>query len=125
MNEFVKVLIEAVVIVLAVSFISLGLHKRSGEQRWWRRWYVDPVDGSRSSGQGIRILLEDDARIIYRLSGTGTAGAMLRVYIEALEDDPARQGMPAQQLLEPLIAQAGRLAGIRERLGVDRPTVIT
>ncbi len=44
-NEFVKVLIEAVVIVLAVSFISLGLHKRSGEQRWWRRWYVDPRPG--------------------------------------------------------------------------------
>ncbi len=44
-NEFVKVLIEAVVIVLAVSFISLGLHKRQGEQRWWRRWYVDPRPG--------------------------------------------------------------------------------
>ncbi|MDY0106734.1 MAG: efflux RND transporter permease subunit [Giesbergeria sp.] len=44
-NEFVKVLIEAVVIVLAVSFISLGMHKRAGEQRWWRRWYIDPRPG--------------------------------------------------------------------------------
>ena len=44
-NEFVKVLIEAVAIVLAVSFISLGLHKRAGEQRWWRRWYIDPRPG--------------------------------------------------------------------------------
>src|SRR5690606_37705376 len=41
-NEFIKVLIEAVAVVLAVSFISLGLHKRGGEQRWWRRWYIDP-----------------------------------------------------------------------------------
>ncbi|MET1115497.1 MAG: efflux RND transporter permease subunit [Comamonas sp.] len=44
-NEFIKVLIEAVAVVLAVSFISLGLHKRPGEQRWWRRWYIDPRPG--------------------------------------------------------------------------------
>ncbi len=44
-NEFVKVLIEAVAIVLAVSFVSLGMHKRTGEQRWWRRWYIDPRPG--------------------------------------------------------------------------------
>ena len=44
-NEFIKVLIEAVAVVLAVSFISLGLHKRQGEQRWWRRWYIDPRPG--------------------------------------------------------------------------------
>jgi len=44
-NEFVKVLIEAVAIVLAVSFVSLGMHKRPGEQRWWRRWYIDPRPG--------------------------------------------------------------------------------
>ncbi len=87
--------------------------------------YVDPVDGSRSSGQGIRILLAGGARIVYRLSGTGTAGATLRVYVEALEPEPARQGLPAQELLGPLIAEADRLAGIRERLGVERPTVIT
>ena len=87
--------------------------------------YVDPVDGSRSAGQGLRIMLDGDARLVFRLSGTGTSGATLRVYIEALELDPARQRLPAQQLLEPLIATADSLAGIRDRLRVSRPTVIT
>jgi len=87
--------------------------------------YVDPVDGSRSAGQGLRILLDQDARIVFRLSGTGTAGATLRVYIESLELDPSRQVLPAQQRLEPLITAADALAGIRERLAVTHPTVIT
>ncbi|HUF34503.1 MAG TPA: alpha-D-glucose phosphate-specific phosphoglucomutase [Gemmatimonadales bacterium] len=87
--------------------------------------YVDPVDGTRTAGQGLRILLERDARIVFRLSGTGTAGATLRVYIEALELDPARQLLPAQQLLVSLIAAADALAGIRDRLAVTHPTVIT
>ena len=87
--------------------------------------YVDPIDGSRSAGQGIRILLDGEARIVFRLSGTGTSGATLRVYIEALELDPERQHLPAQQLLGPLIAAADGLAEIRRRLGVTHPTVIT
>jgi phosphoglucomutase len=87
--------------------------------------YVDPVDGSRSAGQGTRILLDREARIVFRLSGTGTSGATLRVYIEALELDPERQRLPAQQLLAPLIAAADGLAEIRRRLDVTHPTVIT
>jgi phosphoglucomutase len=87
--------------------------------------YVDPVDGSRSERQGLRVMLEPEARIVYRLSGTGTAGATLRVYIEAVEPDPSRQEKEAQELLAPLIHAADMLAGIRARLGVDRPTVIT
>jgi phosphoglucomutase len=87
--------------------------------------YVDPVDQSRSTGQGLRLLLDRDARLVFRLSGTGTSGATLRVYIEALEPDAIRQRLPAQQLLEPLIQAADSLAGIRERLGVSQPTVIT
>ncbi len=87
--------------------------------------YLDPVDGSRSSGQGLRILLDSDARIVYRLSGTGTSGATLRVYIEALETDLLQQRKDAQELLAPLIAGADELAGIRSRLKVERPTVIT
>jgi phosphoglucomutase len=87
--------------------------------------YVDPIDGSRSTGQGLRILLDHDARIVFRLSGTGTAGATLRLYIEALEPDPVRQQLPAQELLAPLIAAADRVAGIRQRLAVTNPTVIT
>jgi phosphoglucomutase len=87
--------------------------------------YLDPVDGSRTGGQGLRLRFEPEARIVYRLSGTGTAGATLRVYIELLELDPERQQGDAQRLLAPLIAAADELAGIRARLGVERPTVIT
>lgn len=87
--------------------------------------YVDPVDGSRSTGQGLRLLLDRGARVVFRLSGTGTAGATLRVYIEAVETDPVRQRLSAQQLLEPLIRAADAVAGIRERLEVTAPTVIT
>ena len=87
--------------------------------------YVDPVDGSVSTGQGIRIGFDDGARIVFRLSGTGTEGATLRVYLERFEPDPARQDVATQQALGPLIAAAERIAGIRDRTGRDRPTVVT
>ena len=87
--------------------------------------YTDPVDGSRSERQGIRILFKDGSRIVYRLSGTGTAGATLRVYIERFEPDPARQGRDPQEALADLIRIAGDLAEIGKRTGRDRPTVIT
>jgi phosphoglucomutase len=87
--------------------------------------YRDPVDGSVTTGQGLRILFEDGARIVYRLSGTGTQGATLRIYIEAPEPDPARQGEDAQSALAPLITLANRLAGLKERTGRDAPSVIT
>ena len=87
--------------------------------------YTDPVDHSVSTGQGLRILFENGTRIVFRLSGTGTAGATLRVYIEAYERDPARHHDDAQQYLAPLIRLADRIAGIRERTGRDSPTVIT
>ena len=63
----------------------------------------DPVDGSVSAHQGIRILFEDGSRIVFRLSGTGTAGATLRVYIERFEPDPTRHGQDTQQALADLI----------------------
>ncbi|MBF0624046.1 MAG: alpha-D-glucose phosphate-specific phosphoglucomutase [Magnetococcales bacterium] len=87
--------------------------------------YTDPVDGSRSANQGIRIGFEDGSRIVFRLSGTGTAGATLRIYLERYEPDAAKQGQDAQQALADLIRIADRLAGIRARTGRDRPTVIT
>jgi phosphoglucomutase len=87
--------------------------------------YTDPVDHSVSSGQGLRILFENGTRIVYRLSGTGTAGATLRVYIEAYESDPARHLEETQQYLAPLIRLADEIAGIRERTGREGPTVIT
>lgn len=87
--------------------------------------YVDPIDHSVSEKQGIRIGFKDGSRIVYRLSGTGTEGATLRVYIEAYEPDPARHDLDTQQALAELIAIANRLAGIRERTGRNEPTVIT
>jgi phosphoglucomutase len=87
--------------------------------------YTDPVDGSVSKKQGIRVLLADGSRIVYRLSGTGTAGATLRVYIERYEPDPAKHAQDTQAALHDLIAIANNLAQIRERTKRDAPTVIT
>lgn len=87
--------------------------------------YRDPVDGSRSDHQGIRIGLEHGARVVYRLSGTGTEGATLRVYIERLETDPMRQVDDTQDALADLIRVADSLAGIRAATGRGGPDVIT
>ena len=87
--------------------------------------YLDPIDNSISEKQGIRIGFQDGSRIVYRLSGTGTEGATLRVYIEAYEADPARHDLDTQQALAELIQIANSLAGIRERTGRNEPTVIT
>ena len=87
--------------------------------------YTDPVDGSVSSGQGIRIGFEDGSRIVFRLSGTGTEGATLRVYLERFESDPARHDTETQTALAGLIAAADALAGIRARTGRSTPTVVT
>ncbi|HHH45783.1 MAG TPA: alpha-D-glucose phosphate-specific phosphoglucomutase [Thiotrichales bacterium] len=87
--------------------------------------YEDPVDHSISEHQGIRILFENEARIVYRLSGTGTAGATLRVYIERYEPDPSRHGLDAQQALADYIRLADEIAGIRRHTGRERPDVIT
>jgi len=87
--------------------------------------YTDPVDGSVSTAQGIRIGLADGSRIVFRLSGTGTEGATLRVYLERFEPDAAKHAIETQAALAPLIALADALAGIRERTGRTEPTVIT
>jgi phosphoglucomutase len=87
--------------------------------------YRDPVDESVSTNQGIRILFEGGSRIVYRLSGTGTEGATLRVYIERYEPDPSQHDRDTQEALAPLIEAAEKIAAIREHTGRDRPTVIT
>jgi phosphoglucomutase len=87
--------------------------------------YTDPVDGSVTTGQGIRIGFDAGARIVFRLSGTGTEGATLRVYLECFEPDPKRQDVATQEALIPLIAAAEGIAGIRARTGRERPTVVT
>jgi phosphoglucomutase len=87
--------------------------------------YTDPIDGSISEGQGIRIGFTDGSRIVLRLSGTGTQGATLRVYLESFEADPAKHGLDAQVALADLIAIADELAQIRTLTGMEVPTVIT
>ena len=87
--------------------------------------YTDPVDGSRSECQGIRIGFADGSRIVYRLSGTGTEGATLRVYLERYEPDPDRQHQDTQEAMAPLIRLADELAGITTHTGRAAPDVIT
>jgi phosphoglucomutase len=87
--------------------------------------YHDPVDGSTSRNQGIRIMLADGARIVYRLSGTGTAGATLRIYLERFEPRAERHSEETQVALADLIALSRTLPDIPGRLGRDGPSVIT
>jgi phosphoglucomutase len=87
--------------------------------------YEDPVDGSVSRNQGLRLVFASGARIVYRLSGTGTAGATLRLYVEAFEGDPARQDREAQDALAGYVAAALDLSRLTELTGRDGPTVIT
>nr|WP_319246383.1 alpha-D-glucose phosphate-specific phosphoglucomutase [uncultured Celeribacter sp.] len=87
--------------------------------------YDDPVDGSRSEGQGIRIMFEDGGRIVFRLSGTGTQGATLRVYLERLETKAAALQDNPQNALSGIVAAAETLAEIRSRTGRHAPDVIT
>lgn len=87
--------------------------------------YTDPIDGSVSTGQGLRILFTDGSRIVFRLSGTGTEGATLRIYLEAFDADISRHGLDAQVLLAELIAIAAQLSELRSRTGRIAPTVIT
>ena len=87
--------------------------------------YHDPVDGSISRKQGIRVLFENGSRVVFRLSGTGTSGATLRVYLEHYEPDPTRHEEETQETLADLIAYAEHVAEIAKRTGRTAPTVIT
>src|SRR5215208_2173995 len=87
--------------------------------------YRDPVDGSVSEHQGLRVLLDGGSRFVFRLSGTGTEGATIRMYVESFEPDAARHDLDAQDALRPLVTAALELAQLRERTGRAQPTVIT
>ncbi|MBK2296186.1 alpha-D-glucose phosphate-specific phosphoglucomutase [Francisella philomiragia] len=87
--------------------------------------YTDPIDGSVSNHQGIRIIFEDGSRIVFRLSGTGTQGATLRIYLEKYESDSSRFNIPTQQALASLIDIAGDLTNIKSLTGMTEPTVVT
>ena len=87
--------------------------------------YTDPVDGSVSRQQGVRVILQDGSRLVFRLSGTGTEGATLRLYLERHEPDPARHDLPVQQALAPLVMLAEQLARVRHWTGMAQPSVTT
>ena len=87
--------------------------------------YTDPIDASVSTAQGVRIAFAGGSRIVFRLSGTGTEGATLRVYLERYEEDPARHDLDPQQALADLIRAADELAQIRVRTGRQAPDVVT
>ncbi|XP_019249947.1 PREDICTED: phosphoglucomutase, cytoplasmic-like isoform X1 [Nicotiana attenuata] len=87
--------------------------------------YKDPVDSSISKHQGIRYLFEDGSRLVFRLSGTGSEGATIRVYIEQYEKDPSKIGRDSQEALAPLVEVAIKLSKMQEFTGRSAPTVIT
>jgi phosphoglucomutase len=87
--------------------------------------YTDPVDGSVTSNQGVRIGFSDSSRIIFRLSGTGTSGATLRLYMEKFEPDPAQHELNTSTVMAPLASIAEELGEIQIRTGRTEPSVIT
>merc|ERR550532_2248588 len=87
--------------------------------------YVDPVDGSVSKNQGVRIIFEDGSRIIFRLSGTGVAGATVRLYLEKYESPSGDLAKHQFDVVKPLAAIALEISKLKEYTGRDEPTVIT
>jgi phosphoglucomutase len=87
--------------------------------------YTDPVDQSVTKGQGLRILLNDGSRVVLRLSGTGTKGATLRVYLESYVPSTGDLDQDPQIALGEMIDAINQLAEITVRTGMNRPTVIT
>ena len=87
--------------------------------------YTDPVDGSEAVAQGVRIYFTNGGRIVIRLSGTGTEGATLRVYLDSYQNDPALLGQDPQRALASLKEAADQIVGIKQYTGRDKPDVIT
>ena len=87
--------------------------------------YTDPVDGSVATKQGLRFVFQDGSRVIFRLSGTGSAGATVRLYIEKFEGDSSRHHQDAQEALAPLIKEALAMSKLEQFTGRKAPTVIT
>ncbi|CAF0752774.1 unnamed protein product [Didymodactylos carnosus] len=87
--------------------------------------YTDPIDQSYTEKQGIRIIFTDGSRIVFRLSGTGSRGATVRLYVDSYENDPSTYDKDAQEMLQPLVSLALNIAQLKEFTGRDKPTVIT
>ncbi|XP_063232001.1 phosphoglucomutase isoform X2 [Bacillus rossius redtenbacheri] len=87
--------------------------------------YRDPIDCSVTTKQGLRVLFEDGSCLVFRLSGTGSSGATVRLYVDSYEADPATHGEDAQVILKPLVEIALQISRLQEFTGRDKPTVIT
>lgn len=87
--------------------------------------YKDPIDGSISSHQGIRVMFQDGSRFVVRLSGTGSQGATIRLYVEKYSNDPSEYATTTQKALEPLIQVALEITRLAQFTGREQPTVIT
>lgn len=87
--------------------------------------YKDPIDGSSTTQQGVRVIFENGARIVVRLSGTGTVGATLRLYIERYEPVGGNLNMDTQSALASLVEIAGKLTELKQHTDRDAPSVIT
>merc|ERR1719409_984890 len=87
--------------------------------------YNDPVDGSVSKNQGVRFIFEDRSRIIFRLSGTGVAGATVRLYLEKFEAPEGDLGRHQFEVVKPLAEIALELSGLKAAVERDEPSVIT
>ncbi|PSS33138.1 Phosphoglucomutase [Actinidia chinensis var. chinensis] len=87
--------------------------------------YTDPVNGSVASKQGVRFVFSDGSRILFCLSGTGAAGATVRIYIEQFKPDVSKHDMNAQIALKPLIDLALSVSKLKDFTGREKPTVIT
>ena len=87
--------------------------------------YKDPIDGSLTTKQGVRIIFSDGSRIIYRLSGTGSQGATIRLYVDCYESEKSKLRADAQQILKPLLEIALEVSKLKGFTGRDAPTVIT
>jgi phosphoglucomutase len=87
--------------------------------------YEDPIDKSVSNHQGIRIIFTDTSRIVFRLSGTGSQGATIRMYVEKYVSDVSQYTLDAQVVLKPLIDIALEISKLRQFTGRSEPTVIT
>jgi phosphoglucomutase len=87
--------------------------------------YVDPIDGSRSDQQGIRIVFAEDARAVFRVSGTGTSGATIRVYLERYQADSERLDEATSGMLAEVVAAARSVSDIAALTGRSEPSVVT
>lgn len=114
--------------ICAPSFV--GQQLRSGDKSYTvakadNFCYTDPVKGTTAAKQGLRITFQDGSRIVIRLSGTGSTGATVRLYIDSYVSDPAKTKMDAQEMLKPLIDVALNISELQKHTGRSAPTVIT